>query len=423
MTTAISPVYTPLHEKLAPITILGLDCDDPDALGKVLLQEKDILQKADIICGGRYILQTLERNPELAGRLLPLAPPLEPLFECLAALRAEGMRVVVLAEGDPLFYGIGASLARRLTPDAIKIRPAISSLQAACARISLPWHNMFFLSLHGSDDLLPLFTAIARNQPVCVLTSDKNGPDVLARILLDRGADWFRIHVFERMGKEGERIREMSLKECSQCSFGPCATAILLPASKPRYPILGLYNANLRGKNSASKPVRGTALELLRIYPQNIVWDIGAGSGLLALEACSLAHAGKVIAIEKHPDRVLDIQENRRLLGAVNLSICFGSAPDCLAGLPLPDRIFIGTGLAGQSGEKLLMYCVQALPPLGRLVAACISPECLSLCRNILEREGWSMEMLEIIAREIQYPSGKQISSATPVFMFAAQKS
>lgn len=406
-----------------PIDILGMDCDDPAALERLLLQQEKLLHKADIICGSKATLAILRHDPELAWRVLPLTPPLEPIYDCLAGLRREGLRVVVLADGDPLFYGIGASLARYMDPAAIRIHPAISCLQAACARLSLPWHNVFCLSLHGREDFAPLFSAVGREQPICVLTSARFGPDVLARVLLDRGVDCLDVHVFERMGKEGESVKSMGLEECADTIFDDFSTVILNPRAKSRYPAPGIDNDGLLGSCRSKRPVRGAALELLRIYPRDTVWDVGSGSGLLALEACSLAHAGKVIAIEEQPERAFDIQINRSREGAVNLAIVLGHAPDCLQHLETPQRIFIGGGISGADGQALLAHCASALAPGGRLVASCILLDSISICRKFLEDLGWPMEMLQIQASTLEsLGHGERLSPLNPVFLLAAHK-
>lgn len=405
------------------IHVIGLDCDDPYAVDKLLRRRPELLREADMICGGRVALGKLKRHPDLSGKLLPLTPPLEPLYKSIFALRDQGHKVVILADGDPLFYGIGASLARRSAASALAMKPAISCLQAACARMNLPWHNIYCLSLHGRDDIVPLYDAIASGRPICILTGGRATPDALARLLLDRGADWFGVHIFENMGAKEEAIYHMSLSECATAFFSDAATMILTPARPARAPRLGLDEKKLEGAFSTKKPARGAILELLNIEPSNNVWDVGAGSGVLALEICALAHAGRVIAIEKDMHRCLDIQENRRKLGAVNLNIVCGEAPDCLEDLPEPQRIFMGGGFSGESALKILEKCAKALPRGGRFVASCILLDSFSLCRRFLEYLDWPMEMLQIqAATATGLGRGSHFAPLNPVFLLAAQK-
>lgn len=408
---------------LHPIMVIGLACDDPGSLDKTLRREQRLLQEADIICGSAPVLQALSRDPELAGKLLPLAPPLEPLFECLAGLRAEGMRVVALAEGDPLFYGLGSSLSRRLGAQAIRVRPSTSAVQAACARISLPWHNVFTMSLHGKANFIPLYGAISRNQAICALVSPVCGPDLLARLLLDRGVDWYEAHVFENMGAPNEKYSLLSLEECARSSFASCSTVILLPHGQNKTASLGLDSAALAGQATLKKPVRGAILELLRISPHDLFWHIGAGAGLLAIEACGLAYAGAVLAVEENWEKALDIQRNRQLCGAVNLSVCLGHAPQCLENLPKPDCIFIGGGLTLEQGPELLEYCSKKLKPGGYIVANCAMLDSFTLGRRFMEYLRWPLEIQQIQAASVApYTSEEHFEPLNPIFLLAAHK-
>lgn len=408
---------------LEPIIVIGLDCNDPAALNKILHEEKKLLQDADMICGGKSVLKVLSRNQELAGRLLPLTPPLEPIFECLANLRAEGMRVVALADGDPLFYGFGASLAKRLGPEAIRIRPAITALQTACAELSLPWHNVFCMSLHGKGNLLPLYGAIARNQTICALMSALSGPDLLARILLDRGVDWYDVYIFERMGKPEEKTYKMSLEECAISEFESCTTVVLKPDSIGRHVVLGLPGFHPGGREVLKMPVRGAILELLRINPSDRIWNIGIGPGALAMEAGSIAYLGEVIAVVEDWQMALNIQQNRKLKGAVNLRVCLGKIPDCLESLPQPQRIFLGINLATEQAPGILNYCVNTLPESGRLVIACHLLESFSICRKYLEKLRWPLEIQQIqVANVAAFGPEEHFKPIDPVFLLAVQK-
>lgn len=406
-----------------PIQVIGLDCDDPQALDHLLLAEPDLLKNADMICGGRNILAQLQYVPELRGKLLYLTPPLDPLYDSISRLQAEGLKVLVLADGDPLFFGIGSSLARRFGTGKLKVRSAISSLQAASCRLNLPWHNIICISLHGRDNLAPLYEAIVTGLPIFILTGGGLTPDLVARLLVDRGADWFSVHVFENMGEAAETHLCLNLKKCSRSHFGKAATIMLLPEKKQRGPRLGLDAKRLYGAYSTKMPVRGAILELLKFKRNQVFWDIGAGSGAFALEACSLLPAGKVIAIERNWQRCLDLQENRRLVGAVNLDICMAEAPDCFDALPQPDRIFLGGGLSGRNVEALLDACMNCLPVGGRFVASCVLLDSFVKCRSYISSLGWPMDILEIqAAYAAPLGSGASFAPYNPVFLLATQK-
>lgn len=426
-------VFEPSTAKLHPIVVLGLDCGRPRGLAALTPCQQEMAAKADVICGGKALLEEFAapeadspaKDPALTARLLPLTLPLEPLLTRLSQLRATGKRVLVLADGDPLLFGIGATLARRLGPDSLLLLPAVSSLQQACARLALPWHRVVCLSLHGRDDLAPLNAAAGKDVPLCVLTDARMPPDVLARHLLDRGVDWFRTHIFERMGADDEIRSDLSLAEAAGQTFGPACTMLLVPESPPRRPCLGLETAQLATEKGlvSKKTVRAAALALLVIEPRHVVWDIGAGSGAVSLEAAVLAHEGRVVAVERSAGRAMSIQENRRRFGAAILDVRLGKAPECLASLPDPQRVFIGGGLSGEDGEDILHHVCRRLPEGGRVVASCVLLDTLFLCRRFLERLGWPVEIVQLstaVGRELG--SDVHLAAQNPVFLLLASK-
>ena len=442
-------VFEPTTAAPEPITVMGLDCARPRGLAGLAEEQRKLAEKADVICAGRMLLEefsgrSLEADdappaeaadvatqqgkqvaPAFKARLLPLTTPLEPLLTRLSQLRAAGERVLVLADGDPLLFGIGATLVRRLGADAVHLLPAVSSLQQACARLSLPWHKVICLSLHGRDDLRPLNVACGKNAPLCILTDARMSPDVLARHLLDRGVDWFDAHIFERMGAEDEAVSHLSLAEAAGREFGPACTMVLIPAAPPRRPHLGLDADQLAVDRGliTKKPVRAAALALLRIEAGHVVWDIGSGSGAVALEASVLAHEGRVIAVERSAGRAMGIQENRRRFGAANVEVRLGQAPECLPALPDPQRVFIGGGLSGDDGDDILGHVCLRLPVGGRVVVSCVLLDSISLCRRFFEDLAWPVEILQLSAAEGKTLGGDvHLAAMNPVFLLAAQK-
>lgn len=460
-------VFEPTTVAPEPITVMGLDCARPRGMAGLAEAQRQLAEQADVICAGRMLLEefsgsSLESGnnaatgaatttaaghsaedqpahdqtaddqnvsptagPALKARLLPLTTPLEPLLTRLSQLRAAGERVLVLADGDPLLFGIGATLVRRMGADAVRLLPAVSSLQQACARLSLPWHKVICLSLHGRDDLRPLNVACGKNAPLCILTDARMSPDVLARHLLDRGVDWFDAHIFERMGASDECVSHLSMADAAGREFGPACTMVLIPMAPARRPHLGLDADQLavdRGLIS-KKPVRAAALALLRIEAGHVVWDLGSGSGAVALEASVLAHEGRVIAVERSAGRAMGIQENRRRFGAANVEVRLGQAPECLPGLPDPQRVFIGGGLSGDDGDDILGHVCLRLPVGGRVVVSCVLLDSFSLCRRFFEDMGWPVEILQISAAEGKSLGGDvHLAAMNPVFLLAAQK-
>jgi precorrin-6Y C5,15-methyltransferase (decarboxylating) len=331
----------------------------------------------------------------------------------------------VLADGDPLFFGIGATLAKILSPEALRILPGLSSLQEACARACLPWHDVRCVSLHGRGDHTKLAIAVLSGTPICLLTGAANTPDAIARFLLDRGVDWYSMHVFENMHQERESSRVYNLPEAAHLDFGPVCTVLLISGASPRSPYLGIPDAQLAGDGLFTKsPVRAAALADLRIRPDDLVWDLGAGSGAMALEACALAHRSLVFAVEQNVARIPHIEENRRHFGAANLEIVAGNAPGCLPSLPDPDALFIGGGLGKPEGfQPLLSAACSRLKPGGRLAIRCMLMGSLERCRAFIQSLGWATRIRCIQISETNPPGNDQrLAALNPVFLISAVK-
>ncbi|MDR2573106.1 MAG: precorrin-6y C5,15-methyltransferase (decarboxylating) subunit CbiE [Desulfovibrio sp.] len=406
-----------------PVVVLGIKS------GREELSEtqRRLLTNADLLCAGRALLERFvpEAGKKNPPETLLLAAPLEPVYTRIAEARAAGLRVLVLADGDPLFFGIGASLTRLMGRRAVHVIPAVSSLQLACSRLGLPWHDVICLSLHGRNNFGPLNSAISRGAPICLLTDGDIRPDEVARHLLDRGVDWFSAHVFERLDFPDETATHAPLTKAAGMEFGPSCTLVLVPSGPGRMPHLGLRGKDLAAENGivTKMPVRAAALALLRIAPTHTVWDIGSGSGAMAIEAAVLAHQGRVAAVEKKPERVLCIEENRRRFGAAQVDIYLGEAPSCLEVLPDPQRIFIGGGLSADNGLRTLDHVSRRLPPGGRVVTSCALLNTLSRCRDFFSGQGWPHEIVCVQAAKTRpLADDAHFVAMNPIFVLAAQK-
>lgn len=414
------------HPKPVPVTVLGLGIHATPLTRK----QRQQVEQAHVLAAGRPILDRLipgwEHTDPPDKYYLPLQAPLASAMELLTAHHSVGRRVVVLADGDPLFFGIGGMLARHLGQDAVCIIPGLSSLQEACARMALPWHSVRCVSLHGRNDWRPLNVAVGSGKPVCVLTDADSTPDFLARHLLDRGVDWLDVRVCERLGRKNERLRCLSLREATALNdVDPASTVLLCPVAPPRRPTLGLPDVNLAVENGlvTKAPVRAAALSMLAVGPHHTVWDVGSGSGAVALEACALAHQGCVVAVERSPVRSLGIRENRRRFSAAILEVHTGTAPDCFDLLPTPDRVFVGGGLSEDNGEDILNYILQRLPPGGRVVASCVLMGTLNTILENFRRTGWFVKLACIQAAEGSALAGDvRLIPLNPVFLVSCHK-
>lgn len=422
-----------------PLTVVGLGLADAPVGAEAIRA----VRNADVLALPQRLMSRYRRH---RASLIPLAVPLE---SCLAALeehRRQGQRCVVLADGDPLLFGIGSTLARRAGSSpksrrALRILPGVSAMQTACARLALPWNDIATVSVHGREDWLPLAHASLTGRPVCVYTDAVRTPAHVARFLLERGVDWYRMavaaHLESSRSGSRESVRELALHEAARQDFAGGETVVLLPDGPVRGPRLGLDESSLvlDGGLYTKAPVRAAALSLLGLFPEAVVWDIGAGSGCLSLEAAALAHRGRVCAVERNPDRVLCIQENRRRLGVPHLDIFRAAAPASLEDLPDPNAIFLGGGLAGHpaadnapdggqaQAEELLSSLFRRLRPGGVLVTACVLISSLERVTTHFRTRGTPCSVTQALASVSSPLAGSlTLKALNPVFLIRAAK-
>ncbi len=339
--------------------ILGIG---DDGLAGLTESARRVVAEADLVLGPPATLRLLEGSattatatatPTTTARLLPLDPDMPTaLRQVREAIRSR--RPVLVTTGDPLFYGVARYLCDRLGKDQFEVVPHVSSMQLAFARVKESWEDAYLTSLAGRP-LESIVDRIRTAEKVGLFSSDELPPARLAQALLDRGIDYFRAYVCENLGSPDERVTQAELADLTTLEFDPLHVLILVrkPDRPDRVGRGGRYHlfGNADDVFAQSLPKRGLityaevraiALAQLDIRPTSIVWDIGAGSGSVAIEAAQLAHQGMVYAIEPEPADVALIQANAESFGVPNVRPVAGRAPDDLAGLPDPDAIFVG---------------------------------------------------------------------------------
>ncbi len=403
-------------------------------------KQKKLLQHADIIVGGKQILSEMQKKLVFENYVQEqviwhtLKNPLELSLNYIATSHAQGQKIVVVAHGDPLYFGIGASLIQRLGHEHVHVHAGISMLQRICALAGQAWQEVVSVSLHGRGPQAwsTFFQAIITKKPICVLTDAHSTPALLAKRLLERGAHSLRVHVVERWGEPQQKYTQLSLDEAiTYTAMLPCTVLLVPCASTQSHEIhLGLDDTLLqKERNLITKPlVRAAILSLLRIEKEHTLWDVGAGSGAVALEATRLAK--HVIAIEQHPSRIQDIRENRRRFGALNLDIIQGTAPACLEPLLFtaqPQSIFVGGGLGYSHAEPLLDALTAALSPCGRIVMSAVLLGTVHAIQEYFHQKNWPLQCLQMQVNSTA-PLGKEEHSdvrlvpQNPVFLLCTQK-
>jgi len=406
------------------VYIVGIGDDGVEGM---TAHARRLLEAAEVLLGPESCAPVLPTP--LAGRL-QTASNLEELVERIES--AGSRRVVVLASGDPLFYGTARYVCAKLGKERFEVVPHVSSMQLAFARVKESWEEAFLANLSGQS-IERVIDKIRTSETVGLFTSEQWPPAAVAQALLDEGIDYFQGYVCENLGSPDERVTQGSLHEIAKDTFGGLNVMILVRkarvADTPGQVGTRLFGnpdecfLQSRPKRGLLTPaeVRSLALAELGLQPASIMWDVGAGSGSVGLEAARIARDGSVHAIEMDPDDHRLIIENAQRLGVENLRAVLGRAPDAWASLPDPDAIYVGG-----SGRDIAMLVEQAWKRLkagGRLVTACNSIENLAAVHALLRAQSDDAAYwLVTIARGIEQLDRIRFESLNPTFLIAATK-
>lgn len=396
------------------LTLVGIGEDGLAGLGEPARQA--VLQ-ARTLFGGRRQLALV---PDPRRERIAWPSPFSAAFEMLLARR--GTPVCVLASGDPMWFGIGASLTRLLSPEEFRVYPAPSSFTLAAARLGWPLQETACLSVHGRP-LETLHPHIHPGARLLILSENGATPAAVARLLRERGFGPSRLHVFEHLGGANERRLDASAADwpydhaadlnlvAADCRPDPDARRLSTLAGLPD-------SAFTHDGQLTKRDVRAATLAHLAPSPGELLWDVGAGCGSIAIEWMRCHPSCRAVAIEADAKRCGLIDQNRRQLGVPGLCVVHGRAPEMLRGLDPPDAIFVGGGL---TDGNVLERCWETLLPGGRLVANAVtlqSEAILTLWRQLTGGE------LTRISVAHAGPLGRFDGwrTAMPVTVFAATK-
>lgn len=410
---------------MKPVRVIGLA---PGSL-EITTTAKPLLAEAHLVVGGNRLLDACPKDwLRDDATLVPITAPLESVLSTIRTAATDRKNVVVLADGDPLFYGIGKRLGDELGRENILVEPNLSTLQVAAARLGLPWQAMDSVSLHGRDDFAPLYAALVRAEHIAVFTDAENTPAEVARALLERGADCFTMTVLEDLGTDKEQVRLIPLPDSWGMEFSDLNLVILEKQYPPEIELtLGIPDHfYLHQRSLITKlPVRAAGLAHLNVKPTSTIWDLGAGCGSVAIEASHLARKGRVIAVERHKTRAAMIRENIRRTGAWLVDTVLGDMPDCLIDLPDPDRVFIGGGLGGPMNQdsSLLDVACEKLQSGGKMVAHCILLDTFQAAKDHFKKLGWHFGVTQLQASATDSLAGDlRFKAQNPVFILWAEK-
>lgn len=413
-----------MAESAGKVHIVGLGDDGVEGMtgqARRLVEEAEVLVGPDSCAG--LLPAPLRTRLETAGNLEELVERIEV---------ATGRRTVVLASGDPLFYGTARYVCAKLGKDRFEVVPHVSSMQLAFARVKESWEEAFLANLAGQS-IERVIDRIRTSETAGLFTSDQWPPAAVARALLDHGIDGFQAYVCENLGSPDERVTQGSLVDIAKETFSPLNVMILVRKAKAPEAV-GQVGTRLFGNPDEcflqSRPKRGLltpaevrslALAELGLRSASIIWDVGAGSGSVGLEAARVAREGQVYAIEMDPDDHSLILENARRFGVTNLEAVLGRAPEAWASLPTPDAIYVGG--SGRDVAMLVEGAWDRLTAGGRLATACNSIENLAAVHAFLRaRSADAAYWMINIARGYEQLDRIRFESINPVFLIAATK-
>ncbi|MDP3181652.1 MAG: precorrin-6y C5,15-methyltransferase (decarboxylating) subunit CbiE [Desulfobaccales bacterium] len=419
---------------MIPVQVVGLGMSPVDLTPRLL----KIIAEAQVLVGGRRLLGYFPDHPAVK---IPLGKDLEETLRQIPALSAT-QRVVVLASGDPNFYGVGPLVVKLLAPGQVVLHPNITAVQAACARLKISWEDAAVVSLHGRS-WGPLETALQQGGKLIIYTDPEHTPAAIARFLRDRGLSQVRLCVLENLGQETERFRVLSTKEAQEQEFSPLNLVVVLPESAEDGDLtsrepgrgaavkgpepspagsaalhLGLPEAALvhEGGLITKAEVRAVVLAKLQLHPGQVLWDVGAGCGSVALEASLLLPGGHVLAVEQNPARAAQIRLNRQKYQVVNLKVICGQAPGCLEGLPSPQRVFVGGG--GRGLPEIIKEVIRRLGKEGRVVLTATLLQTLEMAQEVLGQAGWEVEVIQLqVSRLRPLGEGTFFQALNPVWI------
>ncbi|WP_274310491.1 precorrin-6y C5,15-methyltransferase (decarboxylating) subunit CbiE [Solibacillus daqui] len=381
----------------------------------LLPQYREWIEQCDVLVGGERHLAFF---PHFTGEKLVIKGGLKAL---VATLQQETRNVVILASGDPLFYGLGSVLAKKLS---LELFPHTSSVQLAFSKMQDSWQDAYVTSVHGRP-MKGLAQKIDGRKKVAILTDETNSPNAIATYLKAFGMTEYDAFVAENLEGEDERCRYLTLDEMENADFSPLNVVIL----KQRVPVqratMGIDDDSFIQRKPekglvTKKEIRVLSLHALALQENSVAWDIGTCTGSVAIEMAKQAREGQVYAIEKNELDLENCIQNQHL-HRVDLTAVLGKAPARLDEFPDPDAIFIGG--TGGNMEQLLEVCVRRLKPNGRIVINLATIENFADALKFLKALHCEVNFIQAsISRSKPILNLTRLQPLTPIFILTAQK-
>ncbi|MGE8000414.1 precorrin-6y C5,15-methyltransferase (decarboxylating) subunit CbiE [Lysinibacillus sp. NPDC093190] len=373
------------------------------------------IEDCEVLVGGERVLEFF---PNFTGEKMLIKGGLSALVERLST---ETRNTVILASGDPLFYGIGGYLAKKLDID---VYPYMSSLQLAFSKMGESWQDAYVTSIHGRS-MKGLAQRIDGKKKVALLTDAENNPNELARYLKHFGMTEYRAFVAENLQGTNEKFGWYSLDELEMADFSPLNVVILQQTSVPKRYALGIDDEEFSQRKPdkgliTKKEIRVLSLQAMQLQKDSIIWDVGTCTGSMAIEAGKLAPEGQIFAVEKNAPDLENCLQNQQKF-RVDITAIHSKAPAGLENFPDPDAIFIG-GTGGEMVE-LLQLCCTRLKPNGRIVLNAATIENLYKAVEAIKSCGFAVDILQAqLARSKPILDMTRFVPLNPIYIISAYR-
>jgi precorrin-6Y C5,15-methyltransferase (decarboxylating) len=416
-----------------------------------------IIRRAGIILANDRLLEVFKEYKEF-GDVKEKIRIINNVYETMDFIKSsisnrQSSIIVLLASGDPLFFGIGRMAVREFAREEVEILPDLSSIQTAFSRIKEPWSDALLISLHGGPDpkkrrkteheITDLPGLLEKHEKIAILTDKENNPSEIAEVLNSRVTRHASLSLFvcERLGYPDERVTEGTPQEISNLSFEHPNVVIIINrnalsatgdemkektdhASRIthhdfRFGLKEDEIEHLKGMITKDE-VRAVTIHKLRLPVKGVFWDIGAGSGSISIEAARLCPELEVTAIEKNEEQLTHIRNNLGTFKTGNLQVVKGEAPQVINGLPLPDRVFIGG-----SGSRLpeIVSLISEKMNTGIVVINAITIETLNSAVRCLEENGFQVDVTELsVSRSKMIKQKMHMKALNPIFIIKGEK-
>ncbi|MCP4159066.1 MAG: precorrin-6y C5,15-methyltransferase (decarboxylating) subunit CbiE [Deltaproteobacteria bacterium] len=380
-----------------------------------------LIDNADVLIGGKRHLKMFE---EKDCEKIEIDKKISEISNFILSQKSN-KKVVILASGDPLYYGIGSYLIKKIGKENINIHPNINSVSAAFSKIKEKWSDVKSISLHGrifDRDFLRTFRS---NNKIVVFTDIVNTPAAVSKTLLENGINWFKVCVFEKMGASDEKFEWYKLEEAVNKNFDELNIAVFISEEKSegRSPYPGLPEDEYEHENGliTKSEVRAVTLSKLRLEDSSVFWDLGAGSGSVSVEAAFFISDGSIYSVEKNRDRVTQIKNNIKKFNCSNIEVKNLDLPEGISELPEPDRVFIGGG--GKNLEKIVDESIKKLKKDGIIVINTVVLKSLETAVNSLKKHNMEPDVVQLsVSRGSAIAGELMLKSLNPVWIVTGKK-